>query len=138
MIDQVSVRRAASRSRAMPISSTFWGDAIAQDTCNEGVNEFAERAMIERERLRVEVRLAPMKRVFPNEPQRIAEKAMEGCRGLNFGEGIDNKRVVGHGPARHERCAAHCPTMRASRHDWRALGGPCRRRSDGHRDDRSR
>ena len=63
-------------------------DAVAQNASNERVNEFAERAMVERERLRVEVRLAPVKRVLPDEPQRIAEKPMERRRGLNFRQGV--------------------------------------------------
>ena len=74
------------------------GDAVAQHATDEGVNEFAERAMVERERLRVEVWLAPVKRVFPDEPLRIAEKPMERRRGLNFGESLDNERVVGTDP----------------------------------------
>src|SRR6476646_5038916 len=42
--------------------------AIPQHAPDERVNEFAERAIVERKRLRVEVRLTPMKRVFPDEP----------------------------------------------------------------------
>ncbi|AUD00076.1 hypothetical protein CWS35_38635 (plasmid) [Bradyrhizobium sp. SK17] len=62
------------------------------------MDEFAKRAMVERERLRVEVWLAPVKRVFPDEPQRIAQKPMERRRGLNFREGVDDKRMVGTDP----------------------------------------
>ncbi len=41
--------------------------AIPQHAPDESVNEFAERAMIEREGLRVQIRLAPVKGVFPDE-----------------------------------------------------------------------
>ncbi|CAD5291766.1 hypothetical protein BOS5A_180061 [Bosea sp. EC-HK365B] len=73
-------------------------DAVAQHPSDEGVNEFAECTMVERERLRVQVRLSPVKRVFPDEPQGIAEKPVERRRGLNFRERINDKRVVGPDP----------------------------------------
>lgn len=58
--------------------------AVAQHASYKGVNEFAERAMVERERLQIQVGLSPMKRVFPDEPQGIAEKPVERGRRLNF------------------------------------------------------
>ena len=51
--------------------------AAPQYAPNESVNEFAERPMVKREWLRVQIRLAPVKRVFPDKTERIAEKAME-------------------------------------------------------------
>jgi hypothetical protein len=51
--------------------------SVAQHPGNESVDEFAERTMVERERLGVEVRLTPMERVLPDKTERIAKQAME-------------------------------------------------------------
>ncbi|GHD23905.1 hypothetical protein GCM10016234_39550 [Tianweitania populi] len=40
------------------------------------MDEFSERSMVKRQRLGVEIRLAPVKRVLPDKPERIAKEAI--------------------------------------------------------------
>src|SRR5579884_889476 len=67
---------------------------VSQHSSNESMHEFAERTMVERQWLGVAVRLAPMKCVLPDKTERIAKKAMEGCRRLHFGESVENQGMV--------------------------------------------
>ncbi len=65
MIGQVSRKARRLSIQSAPDLVRRFGDAVAQHATDEGVNEFAERAMVERERPRIEVWLAPVKARIP-------------------------------------------------------------------------